>query len=186
MTDTSARVISGLLFLGFSAFALWWLRREYKGHGKLTWIGSIIHVLIFVVHAMFTGTLVTGADAIHPPGRLLWLGIPLMVIGLGITIYAMDLFHKFSRWMGSDTPGLQMKGLYRFSRNPQFVGYGLAILGYILAWWTPLAWIGLLSYAGLVYAVTLIEEEHLTRIYGDSYREYCQRVPRYLGLPKRS
>ena len=50
----------------------------------------------------------------------------------------------------------------------------------------PAAWIGFLAYAALVYAVTRIEEEHLTRIYGDPYREYCQRVPRYLGTPKMS
>lgn len=186
MTDTFAHVVSGLLFLAFSAFALWWLRREYTKHGKLTWFGSIVHVVMFAFHGMFTGTLVMGANAAHSPGRLLWLGIPLMVIGFGIMLLGMDLFRKFSRWLGSKTPGLKTDGLYRYSRNPQFVGYGLAILGYILAWWTPLAWIGLLAYAALAYAVTLIEEEHLTRVYGDSYREYCQRVPRYLGLPKRS
>ena len=101
-------------------------------------------------------------------------------------LLGMDLFRKFSRWLGSDTPGLKTNGLYRYSRNPQFVGYGLAILGYILAWWNSLAWIGLLAYATLAYVVTRIEEEHLTHIYGDSYREYCQCVPRYLGLPKRS
>lgn len=186
MTDTFARVVSGLLFLAFSAFALWWLRREYKGHGKLTWFGSIVHVVMYAFHGMFTGTLVTGADATHPPGRLLWLGIPLMVIGFGITVYAMDLFRKFSRWMGSNTPGLKTSGLYKYSRNPQFVGYGLLLLGYLLTWGNSLAWIGLLAYAALAYAVTRIEEEHLTRIYGDSYREYCQQVPRYLGTPKRS
>ena len=186
MTDTFARIVSGLLFLVFSAFALWWLRREYKQHGKLTWFGAVVHVFLYAFHGMFCGTLVMGADAAHPPGRLLWLGVPLMVIGLGITLYAMGLFRKFSRWMGSDTPGLKTNGLYRFSRNPQFVGYGLLILGFFLAWWNSLAWIGLMTYAALAYAVTLIEEEHLVRVYGDSYREYCQRVPRYLGLPKRS
>lgn len=186
MTDTFARVVSGLIFLAFSAFALWWLRREYKQHGKLTRFGSIIHVLMYATHGMFTGTLITGADAAHPPARLLWLGIPLMVIGICITAVGMDLFRRFSRWMGSDTPGLKTDGLYRYSRNPQFVGYGLLLLGYLLSWWNSLAWIGLLAYAALAYAVTRIEEEHLTRIYGDSYREYCQRVPRYLGSPKRS
>ncbi len=186
MTDSSARIISGLLFLAFSAFALWWLRREYKQHKKLTWFGSLVHVILYAFHGMFCGTLAMGADGTYPPGRLLWLGIPLMVIGLVMTLFAMDLFRKFSRWLGSDTPGLQTNGLYRYSRNPQFVGYGLLILGYFLAWWNSLAWIGLLSYIALAFAVTLLEEEHLNRIYGASYRDYCKRVPRYLGLPKRS
>jgi protein-S-isoprenylcysteine O-methyltransferase Ste14 len=119
-------------------------------------------------------------------GELAWLGILLMVIGLIVTVAAMDLFRTFSRWVGNSTPGLQTKGLYRYSRNPQFVGYGLFILGFFIVWWNSLAWLGLLAYAALAYAVTLVEEEHLIRTYGNSYREYCQQVPRYLGLPKRS
>ncbi len=186
MTDILARVISGLLFLAFSVFALWWLRREYKQRGKLNWFGSFVHVGMYAVHGMFCGTLALGAEGALPAGRLTWFGIPLMVIGLVVTFAAMDLFRTFSRWVGNNTPGLYTKGLYRYSRNPQFVGYGLFILGFFVAWWNSLAWIGLLTYAALAYAVILVEEEHLIRTYGESYREYCQRVPRYFGLPKRN
>jgi len=187
MTDTTARIISGLLFLVFSPLCLWWLRREYKQQGKLSWFGSILHVVMYGFHGMFCGMLAWGAGSALPPmSEFAWLGIPLMVIGAGIMFYAMDLFQKFSRWLGSNTPGLQINGLYRYSRNPQFVGYGLLILGFFIAWWNSLSWLAILSYAALVYAVTLVEEEHLIRTYGESYREYCQRVPRYLGLPKRS
>ena len=186
MTDTEARIISGLLFLVFSPLALWWLRREYKQHGKLTWFGSLVHVVMYAFHGMFCGTLALGASGSIPMGELAWLGILLMIIGLVVTVVAMDLFHTLSRWVGNNTPGLQTKRLYRYSRNPQFVGYGLFILGFFVVWWNSIAWIGLLTYAALAYAVTLVEEEHLIRTYGESYREYCQQVPRYLGLPKRS
>jgi protein-S-isoprenylcysteine O-methyltransferase Ste14 len=187
MTDTTARIVSGLLFLVFSPLCLSWLRREYKQQGKLSGFGSLLHVVMYGFHGMFCGTLAWGAESTVPPiGTLAWLGLPLMVVGAGVTFYAMDLFQKFSRWLGCDTPGLQTNKLYRYSRNPQFVGYGLFILGFFLAWWNSLAWVGLLAYAALVYVVTLVEEEHLIRTYGESYREYCQQVPRYLGLPKRS
>ena len=187
MTDTTARIISGLIFLVLSPLCLWWLRREYKRQGKLNWFGSFVHVAMYGFHGMFCGMLVWGAESVIPPmGKLAWLGISLMAIGLAGTFYAMDLFQKFSRWLGSDIPGLQTNKLYRYSRNPQFVSYGLFILGFFIAWWNSLAWLGLLAYAALAYAVTLVEEEHLSRTYGESYREYCQRVPRYLGLPQRS
>lgn len=186
MTDTEARIISGFLFLVLSPLALWWLRREYKQHGKLTWVGSLVHVVMYAFHGMFCGTLALGASGSVPMGELAWLGVLLIVIGLVVTLAAMDLFRKFSRWVGNSTPGLQTKGLYRYSRNPQFVGYGLLILGFFIVWWNSLAWLGLLAYAALAYAVTLVEEEHLIRTYSNSYREYCQQVPRYLGLPKRS
>ena len=85
----------------------------------------------------------------------------------------------------NETPGLKSSGLYSLSRNPQFVGYGLLILGVVIAWVRLLGWIGLLSYLVLAYFVTLIEEEHLTRVYGQPYRDYCARVPRFIGLLKK-
>lgn len=184
MTYSGLLWLAGGIFLFFSAFSLWFLRREYRLNGKLSWLGSFVHVAIYSVHGMMSGLIAWGPENVPPVGPLAWIGIPLMIVGLGITLYAMDLFRSFSRWLGNGTPGLATNGLYRFSRNPQFVGYGLLILGFFIAWWNTLAWIGLLSYVALAYAVTLVEEEHLKRTYGDSYREYCQRVPRYLGFPK--
>ncbi len=184
MTYSDLLWLSGAIFLLFSSFSLWFLRREYRLKGKLNWLGSIVHVAIYGVHGMTSGLIAWGPETVPPPGPLIWIGLPLMILGLAITLYAMDLFRTFSRWLGSQTPGLSTNGLYRFSRNPQFVGYGLFLIGFALAWWTPLVVVGLLGYAALAYAVTLIEEEHLMRTYGASYREYCQRVPRYFGFPK--
>ena len=184
MNYASLLWLAGVIFVLFSTFALWALRREYQQRGKLSWFGSTIHVVGYAVHGMFCSLLAWGPAGVPPLGQIAWLGVPLMVLGLGITIYAMDWFRTFSRWVGNNTPGLFTNGLYRYSRNPQFVGYGLFILGFFIVWWTPLAWVGFLSYIALAYAVTLVEEEHLTRAYGDSYRQYCQRVPRYLGIPK--
>ena len=35
------------------------------------------------------------------------------------------------------------------------------------------------------YWTTTLEEEFLTEKYGDSYRKYLKKTPRYLGLPRR-
>jgi protein-S-isoprenylcysteine O-methyltransferase Ste14 len=186
MNDTYLIWIAGALFVAGSAFSLWYLRREYRLLGKLSWFGSILHVLMYAFHGMFLGVLACGPGAstlpAMGPGGV--AGIIVMVVGTGITVYAMDLFHTFSRWVGNKTPGLQTTGLYRYSRNPQFVGYGLLVLGFVIAWWNDYIWIGLLAYAALVYAVARVEEEHLLRVYGEPYRDYCRRVPRFLGSPK--
>ena len=185
MPETIILLIVGSFFVFFSVFALWYLRREYRLRGKLSWFGSLVHVMMFVINGMFVGMLAWGPIGIPPMGGMAWLGVPLMVVGLGIVFYAMDLFRNFSRWLGNETPGLETSGLYNLSRNPQFAGYGLLILGMVIAWGTLLGWIGLLSYLVLAYFVTLVEEEHLTRLYGQSYRDYCARVPRFIGLPKK-
>lgn len=181
MPEKIILLIVGLFFVIFSVFSLWCLRREYRLRGKLSWFGSLVHVMMFFVNGMFVGMLVWGPIGIPPMGGLPWLGVPLMVVGLGIVIYAMDLFRNFSRWLGNETPGLKTSGLYALSRNPQFLGYGLLILGVVIAWGNLLGWLGLLSYLVLAYFVTLMEEEHLTRVYGQSYQDYCARVSRFMG-----
>jgi len=182
MKEGSVLSILGLFFVAFAAFSLWYLRREYNQLGKLSWFGLLVHVTMFGVNGVFVTMLIWGPDEIPPMRGLVWLGIPLIVVGLGIVCYAMDLFRQFSRWLGNDTPGLATGGLYSFSRNPQFVGYGLLILGVVIAWGRSLGWIGLLSYLVLAYFVARVEEGHLERVYGQSYRDYCSRVPRFIGL----
>ena len=63
--------------------------------------------------------------------------------------------------------------------------FTLLILGVVITWGILLGRIGLLSYLVLAHFVALGEEEHLTRVYGQSYRDYCARVPRFIGLPKK-
>jgi protein-S-isoprenylcysteine O-methyltransferase Ste14 len=185
MSESFVLAVFGLYFVLFTIFSLWYLRREYFKRGKLSWFGSLVHVTMFIINGMFVGMLIWGIDDIPPMGGLAWLGIPLIVVGLGIVVYAMDLFRKFSRWLGNDTPGLATSGLYSYSRNPQFVGYGLSIMGAVIAWGRSLGWLGLIAYLVMVYWVARVEEEHLTRVYGQSYRDYCSRVPRFIGLPKK-
>ncbi len=185
MAEKITLLIVGLVFVTFSVFALQYLRREYRLRGKLSGLGVLVHVMMFVVHGMFVGILVWGSLRMPAMNGLPWLGIPLMIMGLGIVVYAMDLFRNFSRWLGNATPGLKTSGLYALSRNPQFLGYGLLLLGVVIAWSNLLGWIGLLSYLVLAYFVTCIEEEHLTRAYGQSYRNYCARVPRFIGWLKK-
>ena len=76
-------------------------------------------------------------------------------------------------------------GIYRWSRNPQFLGWYLADLGIALA--------GLSGYALLIALLTIIlghyyivklEEPYLERIFGREYLEYRRKAPRYLGLPR--
>ncbi len=185
MNYNTTLMLAGGLFLVSSIFSLWVLRRQYKLYGKLNWFGVLIHINVYAFHTIFSWVIAWDAELSFPPtGPVGIIGMILMVTGFLIMIYAMDLFRTFSRWLGSRTPGLKTIGLYRWSRNPQFVGYALLYLGFFIVWWSNLAWLGMFSYIVLVYAITRVEEEHLERVYGAEYREYCARVPRYVGIPK--
>jgi protein-S-isoprenylcysteine O-methyltransferase Ste14 len=74
------------------------------------------------------------------------------------------------------------KGPYRFTRNPQYIGDSLLILGYIFltnSW--KVGVIGLLG-AVLNYLAVFTEEPWLEERFGDTYREYKARVPRFIGF----
>lgn len=72
-------------------------------------------------------------------------------------------------------------GIYRFTRNPMYLGMALSLLGYGL-------WLGkgsaLMAVVAFVLYLTrfqiIPEERALTQRFGASFSRYCQRVRRWL------
>jgi protein-S-isoprenylcysteine O-methyltransferase Ste14 len=100
-------------------------------------------------------------------------GIVLCVIGLAGLVVAM-LNYK-------DTPLDQpvSKGVYMFSRHPQIVAVTIVFVGICLAIGSWLALFTLLMSRGLQHFGILAEEEMCLKRYGDSYRAYMEKTPRY-------
>lgn len=76
---------------------------------------------------------------------------------------------------------LRTGGFYRYTRNPQSVGVIVAIAGGILLTNSRRVLVhGLLTIA--VYVLfPFAEEPWLRKQYGDRYREYCERTPRFVN-----
>ena len=73
-------------------------------------------------------------------------------------------------------------GIYRHSRNPYFVAYLLMFAAYTVLL-QNLILLGLsLVGLGMVHAMIRKEEKYLAGLHGEAYRDYTQRVPRYLFL----
>lgn len=70
-------------------------------------------------------------------------------------------------------------GVYRWSRNPQYVAYMFFLVGYALTGVGVMAWAGVLLYLVLMHLTVLVEEEHLERQFGDVYRVSKRETPRY-------
>ena len=72
-------------------------------------------------------------------------------------------------------------GIYRFSRNPAFVGFDLLYLSACLLF--PNVWVVLCSLfaAVMLHLQILQEEEHLLRVFGQAYQDYRNSVRRYVG-----
>ena len=74
-------------------------------------------------------------------------------------------------------------GVFGHTRNPLYVGISIALCGLALVF--DLDWVLLLilpSCALLHFAVVRCEERYLDGKFGEAYRRYKERVPRYLLL----
>jgi protein-S-isoprenylcysteine O-methyltransferase Ste14 len=79
------------------------------------------------------------------------------------------------------TEELVVGGLYRYLRNPMYVGVGLAIAGQCLAFrsLSLVVWLGLFTVAVTAFVVAY-EQPTLRARYGASYDAYCRSVPAIL------
>jgi protein-S-isoprenylcysteine O-methyltransferase Ste14 len=105
--------------------------------------------------------------------RVFIIGTILYIVGLvGLIIAVFDF---------KNTPLGQpaTRGLYRVSRHPQILALFVLFLGMCIAIRSWLALLVLLMSRLLQHFGILAEEEACLRQYGDSYRGYMKRVPRY-------
>lgn len=113
-----------------------------------------------------------------------WFGLAPLLFGFGIYLWCTKDFAVKGRGTPApiDAPKqLVVNGLYRFVRNPMYVGILLLLLGEIVLFATTT----LLFYAAVVFLgfhlfVLLYEEPTLRRLFGAEYVQYCTRVPRWL------
>ena len=75
-------------------------------------------------------------------------------------------------------------GLYRYSRHPMYITQPVMFVGVGIA---SASWLFLLF--AIVYSVpafflAISEERYCLERYGDAYREYMNRTPRWIGIPK--
>jgi protein-S-isoprenylcysteine O-methyltransferase Ste14 len=154
-------------------------------------------VLLLFKNLAFT-LIVPGTVAIYVP----WLiarGLPAASLGhvlasaplflLGGTIYLWCVWDFATLGKGTPAPidppkRLIVRGLYRFTRNPMYIGVLIAITG-----WEVLIQAAELGLYALVVGVmfhlfvVLYEEPRLHALFGMDYENYCARVRRWLPSP---
>jgi protein-S-isoprenylcysteine O-methyltransferase Ste14 len=160
---------------------------------RLAWI--LIRTAVFTV--VVPGTVVVLLPWLVLPREpeLPWLdtrwgqaiGFALFLTGAGI--YLKCAWDFAVRGRGTPAPidppkRLVADGLYRWSRNPIYVGAVTAILGGAVA----AASLPHVIYAAIVAGafhlfVVFVEEPALRKQFSEEYGAYCRRVPRWLPAP---
>lgn len=118
--------------------------------------------------------------------------VGLALIAAGVGTYAWCAWSFAASGRGTPAPfdppqRLVISGLYRFVRNPIYVGLVTTLLGEALLWRTPV----LLVYAtvllvGFHLRVVLYEEPKLRELFGAEFERYCAAVPRWVPRPPRT
>jgi len=165
-----------LFYLVFGAFLLifpkdirtrlfYYKRSGWNKKQRLLYFIGRVSALVYLVLIIFT-PLIIGTN-------LFILGIFLFVIGLAGFIVALSNFKNV-------LPNrLATIGLYRVSRHPQVLMLFVSGVGICLSIgsWIALLVLAISRFFG--HFRTLAEEENCIEQYGDSYRSYIKRVPRY-------
>jgi protein-S-isoprenylcysteine O-methyltransferase Ste14 len=131
------------------------------------------------------GTLIWFALLIYSIFLPLPLGTPLLYAGIALFVVGLVIFEIAGiPWAKTAIDRPITTGLYRYSRHPIYIGVFLQYLG-----------IGVASASGLFLLLIIIqitlsvptvpaEERFCLNKYGEAYREYMERTPRWIGVPK--
>lgn len=124
------------------------------------------------------------------PGLWNWFGIIPVALSAAVLMWvlAVGLARTPDRVELSLTPSfLLLQGPYRFSRNPMYVAELGLWLGWALFFGSAAVLVGSVVLWSLVAFVILPREERsLETAFGQKYRDYKCKVPRWLGIVPRS
>lgn len=118
------------------------------------------------------------------------LGWVPIVLGAGIYLWCVWDFATFGRGTPApiDAPKrLVVRGLYRYVRNPMYVGVLTVIIGWCVFFGLSVLFAYLVAVAAMFHMFVLFyEEPTLRRRFGAEYETYCRTVRRWLpGRPDR-
>jgi len=183
MKITSYLILSSLMVLfGYLVFRVT-VRRDYERRDRLSAFSTLLECLVFFLHANLSYTFLPARWPALPalPDNEFHnaIGLGILAIGIVVTLWSM-ISLGLRKALGQQTGGLYRSGFYRYCRNPQLVVYSLVVIGFALLWPSiyGLGWIFI--YGAIAHMMVRTEEEHLGRIFGSEYENYCEEVPRYL------
>jgi protein-S-isoprenylcysteine O-methyltransferase Ste14 len=129
------------------------------------WFYQISNILIFVYLCFLKIT-------IDP----YWFYKGLVIYGLGILLCLASV----SNFARPEESGINLKGLYRVSRNPMYVAYFIYFLGCVLLTQSLILLALLLVFQISAHWIILSEERWCIEKFGKEYINYMNKVRRYI------
>jgi protein-S-isoprenylcysteine O-methyltransferase Ste14 len=145
------------------------------------WAAVLPGVTVFFIPWRFFGV---SSSAVEPTNPMHLTG--LVFVAGGASLLAACIWEFARRGRGTLSPldpprRLVISGLYRFVRNPMYVGGALALIGAnLIVPSTGLLLYSLSWFAAVSTFVRLYEEPALKRSFPDQYPAYVAAVPRWI------
>lgn len=128
----------------------------------------------------------------YPPGALrlaiewrIGLALAVLLIGTIICLAGVLSFRYVRTTVNPLKPetasALVSSGVYRYTRNPMYLGFATALVAWsiFLAW--PLALLGVLGFVLYMNRFQIGPEKRaLARLFGNDFAQYCTRVRRWV------
>ena len=115
-----------------------------------------------------------------------WIGI--MIATVGILTFILAMLTMRDSWRAgipeSDKTELVTNGIYRFSRNPAFLGFDLMYIGLLISFFNLLHLIVAVFAIIMLHLQILQEEVFLGRVFGEDYVYYKEHTGRYFIIKK--
>jgi protein-S-isoprenylcysteine O-methyltransferase Ste14 len=180
--DLVVKIVAVVVWLGAEAYLILNDRARGKGttdtDSRTRKYNTAATVLPLTLGLVLTWVPVLGFGATGA-SVLRWIGVALMVSGLGLRHLSILSLGRFFRTTIELEPGQTVvdKGPYRFIRHPSYAGILLFFIGYgiVSRDWVSLAVAVCLPTAALIYRIHL-EEPALAEGLGPAYVAYQKRT----------
>lgn len=118
---------------------------------------------------------------VEVPVFITWISIIFWVFGFMLLLLGrFGLGNSFRLGTPKEGTSLIVGGLYRFSRNPMYLGVYATVLASALYTLNPVIILLAAFVVAIHHKIVLAEEEYMQKVFGQEYLDYCHRVRRYI------
>ena len=111
------------------------------------------------------------------------IGILFIILGLSLTFSSFYFFNKNKTPIlpGQKPTVMVLEGLYKFTRNPMYLGVTTALFGFSLYFGNFLSLLSPIIFFLIINSVFVpFEEKLLENVFGKKYTDYKKKVRRWL------
>ncbi len=147
-------------------------------------LSSFLGIGVWIINSLFPQLADKYFITIYDNLQLDLFGI--VITSMGVVLFIVAMISMKTSWrVGIDKSSkttLVKLGIYKYSRNPAFVGMDLMFMGTTFTY-NNLITIGITIVIALgLHLQILQEEKHMAEMLGEQYYEYVKHTPRYLFI----